>query len=223
MFTLLFYLCRNVELNGIFHKYYGDGIVVVEASSSGKQEFNGSRKLTHPEFIAEPVDNIYDWFSHCARDNFVKPWITFSLKFSKIKFNGFFIRCGCCNPNICCCEDDAYGCFDCCLYTFKLQISDDNETWKDIFEVKQDITLQKCMEKTYKLDKYYTAKYVRLYQFEAKPGETPCMALNRIEFFGDADGANPREPISQQDDDEDISIIGHISKSFDERVKRMLV
>lgn len=73
-----------------------------------------------------------------------------------------------------------------------------------------------CNEKTYKLDQEYTAKYVRLIQDAPCPGYPPCLAINKMEFYGEAvseDGSPADEFISFHDDDDDISIIGHISKN----------
>ncbi|EAX95057.1 hypothetical protein TVAG_428600 [Trichomonas vaginalis G3] len=137
------------------------------------------------------------------------------MKAKKFRFNSYFIRCGCCYEDGCCC-DDGYGCFDCCLYSWSLQISDDNKTWKDVHSVSKDNDMRRCTEKTYKLEREYTARFVRILQTEACPGFPLCMALNRIELFGDAVALSEdynEEFVSYHDDDDDVSIIGHISKN----------
>ena len=66
-------------------------------------------------------------------------------------------------------------------------------------------------------DRSYTAKYVRLIQNDPCPNQPPCLAINRIDFLGEVitdsqiDGEN--DFVSYHDDDDDISIIGHISKN----------
>ena len=73
-----------------------------------------------------------------------------------------------------------------------------------------------CNEKQYHFDKEYTASYVRLIQDNACPGYPPCIAINKFDLFGSVVGANnePEEEfVSFHDDDEDVSIIGHISKN----------
>ncbi|EAX88559.1 hypothetical protein TVAG_409110 [Trichomonas vaginalis G3] len=74
-----------------------------------------------------------------------------------------------------------------------------------------------CNEKEYNLDKYYTGRYLRIIQNEACPGNPPCIALNKLEFFGEVlndDYSQVEEDfVSYHDDDDDVSIIGHISKN----------
>ncbi|EAY22130.1 hypothetical protein TVAG_093040 [Trichomonas vaginalis G3] len=72
-----------------------------------------------------------------------------------------------------------------------------------------------CKEKSYDLDKTYETKYVRLIQNEACPGDPPCIALNKFELFGDVipNGGEDENFVSYHDDDDDVSIIGHISKN----------
>ncbi|EAY00789.1 hypothetical protein TVAG_231290 [Trichomonas vaginalis G3] len=74
-----------------------------------------------------------------------------------------------------------------------------------------------CKEKTYKLDKEYTGKYVRIFQNEPCPGYPPCIAINKFEVYGNVieeDGNAVDDGfISYHDDDDDVSIIGHISRN----------
>ncbi|EAX95539.1 hypothetical protein TVAG_126690 [Trichomonas vaginalis G3] len=171
--------------------------------------------MTKPEYSIYPWTKEYDWCSNCGRTYEEHPYITYSLQNKKFKINGYFIRCGCCYDG-CCCEDDYFDCFDCCLYSWSLQISDDNKTWKEIHRIEKDESMRRCNEKSYNLDKEYIAKYVRLIQNKPCPGFPPCIALNKIEFYGDAinaDNSQDEEFVSYHDDDDDVSIIGHISKN----------
>lgn len=199
---------------GIFAKQFNSKTITIDVSGSSKQSINGSLQLTKPEYAIYPFDKQYDWCSNCPKSYDDLPWISFSIENKKIKFKSFFIRGGCCYTR-CCCDGDYYGCVRCCLYSWSLQISDDNKTWTEVHRVEKDSSMKRCNEKTYSLDKEYTAKYVRLVQNEPCPGDPLCIALNKFEIYGDtiSDDGN-YDFISYHDDDEDdISIIGHISRN----------
>lgn len=219
-FFSYFVFSKESEINGIFKKHYNDNIIVIDVSGSSKQYINGSTQLTKPEYAIYPYDKKYDWCSNCARSYDVHPWIAFSMKGRKFKINGYFIRCGCCYEG-CCCENDGYACIDCCLFSWSLQISDDNKTWTDVHKVESDYDMRRCNEKSYKLDKEYTSKYVRIIQNQPCPGDPPCIAINRMELIGDAvpDDGEYDNFVSYHDDDDDISIIGHISKNGNVRIE----
>ena len=177
---------RDNFANGIFDKVYKENIINYHVSGSSKQYINGTKQVTKPEYAIYPWEKKYDWCSNCARSYDNMPYITFSLTNKLFKFNSYYIKCGCCD-NDCCCDDDYYNyCFDCCLYSWTLQISDDNKTWKNVHKVDSDATMIRCAEKSYELESTYTARYVRLIQDRPCPGYPPCIALNRFEFFGDA-------------------------------------
>ena len=204
------YLSHSKEIDGIMKKVYNQNIINIDVSGSSKQHINGSMQMTKPEYAIYPWDK--DWCSNCYKTYDEHPYITFSMKNKKFKFNGYFVRCGCCYTG-CCCDDGYAYCVECCLYSWSLQISDDNKTWKEIHRMK-DEEMRRCNEKTYNLDNAYEAKYVRLIQNEACPGEPPCIAINRFELLGDTINDVPSEQdnfVSFHDDD-DVSIIGHISK-----------
>lgn len=212
--NLLFARSASVETNGIFKRLFDDKIVVIDASGSSKQHINGSKQMTKPEYAIYPYDKQYDWCSNCGKTYDEHPWITFSLKDKKFKINGYFIRCGCCYHD-CCCEDYGY-CIDCCLYSWSMQISEDNKTWTEVHKVERDDSMRRCNEKTYKFNKDYTTKYIRIIQNEPCPGWPPCMSINKMEIFGEIlNDNNSNDYESFQDDDEDVSIIGHISKNGD--------
>lgn len=208
-------VAESVEIKGIFSKVYDDKIIMIDVSGSSRQHINGSSVLTKPEYAIYPWNKEYDWCSNCYYQYSSHPWISFSLKGKKFKINGYFIRCGCCYTR-CCCEDEKYGCFDCCTYSWALQISDDNQTWTDAHKIEKDESMKRCNEKSYDLGKTYTAKYVRLIQLQPCPGYPPAISINRFELFGEVvsdDSLNEENFVSYHDDDEDVSIIGHISKN----------
>lgn len=212
MFFLSYF--ANSQSMRIFKKYHNDKIIVLDVSGSANQYINGSKQRTKPEFIIDQQEKKYDWCSNCGASYDDHPWIIFSLKNLKFKFDSFWIRSGCCYTG-CCCEDYQY-CVQCCLYSWSLQISDDNATWTDIYKVEKDYDFRGCKEKTFNLDKVYVAKFVRLIQKEACPGWPPCIAINQMEFFGEVvnDDLTSLEELDYiNNDDEDISIIGHISQN----------
>ncbi|EAX95943.1 hypothetical protein TVAG_077850 [Trichomonas vaginalis G3] len=216
MLTLFSVNCLSLNSDGIFSKVYNSKIINIYASGSSKQYINGSRQITKPEYAIYPWDKTYDWCSNCAHTYFEHPYITFSLQSRKIKIKGYFIRSGCCYEEGCCCEDEFYHrCFDCCLYSWSLQISDDNVTWKDVHKVEKDKEMRLCKEKSYELDNTYTTTYVRIIQNAPCPGYPPCIAINKFDIFGEVVGEQVEEDfVSYHDDDEDdVSIIGHISRN----------
>lgn len=215
MLNFVFCVAAASDVVGVFSKHYNDKIVTIDVSGSSSQYINGTKTLTKPEYAIYPWNKKYDWCSNCDHKAYTDhPWIAFSLQHKKFKFNGYFLRCGCCYESQCCCEDDGYCCYRCCLFSWSLQISEDNKTWTDIHKIENDYDTRNCAEKTYKFDKEYTAKYIRLIQNAPCPGDPPCIVLNRFEILGEAidDGTND-DFVSYHDDDDDVSIIGHISKN----------
>ena len=218
IFTLFNTILSDTKENGIFSKNFDKGIIVVDASGSSNQEINGSMQLTKPEYSTYPWNKRYDWCSNCGTTYDDHPWITYSIKNKRIKINSYFVRVGCCYNSLCCCEDYKYKyCVHCCLYSWSLQVSNDNKTWTEVHRMK-DEKMRRCKENTYNLDKTYEAKYVRLIQNEACPGDPLCIALNKFELFGDiiSEDSNVHDDdfVSyHDDDDDDVSIIGHISKN----------
>ena len=165
MFLILFESIGSITYdNGIFQKHYNEGDIIVTASGSSKQQINDTDQLTKPEYAIYPWEKKYDWCSQISHSYEDHPYIVFAMKSKKFKFNGYFVRCGCCYDG-CCCDDDYYHyCLDCCLYSWSLQISDDNKTWKTIHQVEKDDSMRICSEKEYHLDKEYISRYVRLIQ-----------------------------------------------------------
>ncbi|EAY02124.1 hypothetical protein TVAG_372690 [Trichomonas vaginalis G3] len=217
MISFLFLNCQSYSSkDGIFQQAFHDKIIVIDVSGSSKQYINGSFQYTKPEYSVYPWNKDYDWCSNCGKSSSDHPWITYSLQSKKIKLTGYFVRCGCCYASEnCCCEDESTTCFDCCLYSWSLQVSDDNKTWKEVHRIEKDESMRRCNENTYKLDREYTTKYVRLIQNEPCPGDPPCIAINKFDLIGEVVNDNSREEdfVSYHDDDDDVSIIGHISKN----------
>ena len=202
---------------GIFAKIYDKKIVNFSVSGNSYQYVNGTKRLTKPEYAIYPFDKLYDWCSNCPLNYDDHPFIMFYVENHEFKFNGYLIRAGCCDEG-CCCDDTYYGCAYCCLYSWSIQISNDNQTWTTVHSIAKDAKMRDCKEATFQFEKYYVAKYVRLIQDERCPGYPPCLAINRIDFFGTALSSGVEEEfVSYHDDDEDVSIIGHISKNGNAR------
>lgn len=74
--------------------------------------------------------------------------------------------------------------------------------------------MHSCKDKTFKFSSEYEAKYVRLIQDEACPGDPPCIAIHKIELIGHTSRNIYTE--YNMDEEDDVSIIGHISKNRNE-------
>ncbi|EAY02123.1 hypothetical protein TVAG_372680 [Trichomonas vaginalis G3] len=169
--------------------------------------------MTKPEYSIYPWDKTYDWCSSCGKTYDDHQFISFSLREKKFKIHGYYIRVGCCNEG-CCCEDNYYSCIDCCLYSWALQISNDNQTWQNLHIVEKEQNMRKCKDRSYDFDKEYITKYIRFEQTQPCPGYPSCLSINRIEFYGEVvseDSTN--EDVFSQNEEDDVSIIGHFSKS----------
>lgn len=210
-FFFAFSLCGDVD--GILKKVFYDHIIEYQVSGSSSQDINGTRQITKPEYAIEPITKVYDWCSNCGKTYDEKPWIMLWLKNRQMKFNSYFIRCGCCYTG-CCCEEYGY-CVKCCMYSWSVLISDDNRTWTEVHRVDKDSDMRRCNERSYKLEKEYTARYVKIVQTQPCPGYPPCLAINRFDLLGSIikDGESMEDAIIFHDDDEDVSIIGHISRN----------
>ncbi|EAY07204.1 hypothetical protein TVAG_050190 [Trichomonas vaginalis G3] len=208
-------ICENLltPSNSIFRNAYKDKLIEVYVSGSSSQYINGSKQLTKPEYAFDQVDKVYDWCSNCGRSHDEHPWAIYSIKNRVMRIQGYYLKAGCCDDGAeCCCFDNLYCC-DCCLYSWSLQISNDNTTWKTVHKVEKDSEMRRCKEKIYKFSETYTTKYVRLIQDDTCPGDPPCIALNKIELLGVLDGDNGIVFEEQENEDDDVSIIGHISKN----------
>ncbi|EAY03134.1 hypothetical protein TVAG_329070 [Trichomonas vaginalis G3] len=192
-------------------RFYKLGKVNINVSGSSTQYINGSRQLTKPSYAVDQVDKTYDWCSNCGNTPEEQPWIVFSIKDSPLSISGYYLRVGCCKYNGCCCEELGY-CSRCCLYSWAFQISDDAKNWKEVHRVEKDIKAEYCAERQYDFKQAYKAKYFRLIQTEACPGEPPCLSLNKFEMFGDPNGEDASYIVYNEDEEDDVSIIGHLSK-----------
>lgn len=214
---MLFVICESLltDSNSILKNAYHKGMVECSVSGSSSQYINGTIQKTKPEYAFNQMEKKYDWCSECGRKSTDHTWITLSIKNSNMRLNGYYIKAGCCGESGsdgCCCYDIEYCC-RCCLYSWSFQISNDNVTWKTVHSVEKDMEMVYCKDKTYKFSESYNTRYIRLIQDEACPGDPPCIAINKIELIGTIDGEVSYEAHNFESEDDDVSIIGHISKN----------
>ena len=166
-------------------------------------------------------DEFSDWCSNIAtvkNDPSYNPWIQYSIKGKQMKISSFSVRNGCCHYYCCCAEEDGkvvdYYCC-CLLYTYSLQGSNDNKTWKVIHRVEKDNKFYYCDVKTFELERMSEPfVYFRFVLEEEWPGCPKAMQVNQIELYGESmpSGYTSYNDVSD-DDDESISIIGRIKKT----------
>lgn len=200
--------------NAILRNAYRSNIVQWSVSGSSKQRINGTLQMTKPEYAFDQVEKKYDWCSNCPSSYDEHPYIVLAVANKVMKLQGYYLKAGCCGGSIagCCCYEEYGYCCRCCLYSWSFQISSDNRTWRTVHKIERDSEMEYCAEKTYKFSETYEAKYIRLIQDEACPGDPPCLALNKIELIGNYDGDYTAD-LSFDAEDDDVSIIGHISKN----------
>ncbi|KAI5496351.1 galactose-binding domain-like family, partial [Trichomonas vaginalis G3] len=173
------------DSNSIFKNVYKQNLIETYVSGSASQYINGSIQITKPEYTYDQVEKRYDWCSNIGKTQTDYPWIIYTIKNRIINLKGYYLKSGCCDDgNTCCCYDDNEYCCFCCMYSWSLQVSNDNKTWKTVHKVEKDEEMKICKEKTYHFSETYSAKYVRLIQDEACPQERPCMAINKLELLG---------------------------------------
>ena len=157
----------------------------------------------------------FDWCSVIPKDPQTKPWISYSYNNKAMKIHGFSVRNGCCFY-YCCCEYESgqvYD-YDCCcrLYSFSLQGSNDNITWKTIHSVEKENTFYRCEYKTYEFPTTQPFSILRLVLDEPRPGYQNCMQINQIEFYGELVDSFSSFSSFEDDNEESVSIIGKIKK-----------
>lgn len=211
---MILFLCERLltSQNSIIKNAYSNKMLNYYVSGSSSQFINGSVRKTNPEYAFDQIDKNYDWCSNCGRSPDDHPFITFNIKNHIMNLEGYYVKSGCCGDSDCCCfEDNAYCCA-CGMYSWAFQISNDNITWKTIHQGEKDAEMKRCKEKTFKFSEIYSAKYAKLIHIESCSDDPPCIALNKIELIGTYDN-NIIQPESYENEDDDVSIIGHISKN----------
>ena len=192
-------------------------VAKMRATGSGSLGLYYNKKC-HMTFPNETMtsNEEFDWCSNIAnRNQGEMPWITFNLPGQKMKLTGFSVRNGCCR-HLCCCDEDGkvvdYGCC-CVLYTFSLQGSNDNQTWKTIHRVEKANDFWGCMFNTYEFAHETEGfNFIRLVQEDPYPGCPFCMQVNQVELYGKTMTSDYFLGDDIEDNDESVSIIGKIRK-----------
>ena len=199
--------------NAIFKDSFSKGKKIdIEASGSLGLLYDGKCHQTYPNETIH-VDEKIDWCSNIVDDkNSPNPWIMYSLNGKGMKLSGYSVRNGCCWYLCCCLDDGRVADYSCCcrLYSYSLQGSNDNVTWKVIHRVEKDSVFYDCQFKTYEFPETESFKYIRFALDEEYPGCPRCMQVNQLELYG----TTTDDTFTQEDDnDESVSIIGKV-KSY---------
>ena len=186
----------------------------IDASGSLGLYYGGKCHQTFPnETVSQNKD--LDWCSNIAENDNSKPWISYSIKNQKLRVRAFSIRNGCCVYDCCCLDDSRLIDLCCCrLYSFSLQGSNDNKTWKTIHKVEKQRDIFYCEYKTYDFPLTEGFTFIRLIQDERMPGCSFCMQVNQIELYGELSASFQDE--MNEDNDESVSIIGKLKKGNEE-------
>ena len=189
--------------------------VIFDASGSlGLFLDDGKCTITSPNWTLNH-DREHDWCSNIASKT-ENPWISFSLPKKAMKIKGYSLRSGCCY-HFCCCdpETNQYVDADCCcdLYSFSLQGSNDNHTWKVIHQIQKDQSFYRCKTQTYEFDLTEAFKYIRFVVDEQFPGCLKCVQINQIELYGEAiHSLYYDNQYDIEENEESVSIIGKVKK-----------
>ena len=190
----------------------------VEASGSLGIRFDGRTcKPTYPNQTLIGEAHL-DWCSNLMKSTNDSPWISYHLPNKAMKIRGFSVRNGCCYDDIfMCCRDPQSGAdsyLDCCcrLYSFSLQGSNDNKTWKTIHQIVKDNRFRWCELNTYEFDLSESFNIVRFVMDEGYPGCPKCLQINQIELYGERVNSDFDSYENEEDNEESISIIGRVNK-----------
>lgn len=206
--------------DGIFeHIELIDDIIATSSGSIGLYK-DGKCTLTSPNMTLGNDDKTTDWCSNIINkneneDGKIKPWISYRIKNKRMRSKGYAMRSGCCFYGCCCIDDSDLIDSDCCcsLYSYSIQISDDNRTWKTIQSVEEDKEFWDCTNRVHEFDKVEEFTFIRLVLDKQRPYCRNCFALNKFEVYGETIRDNGQYYESEDDNDESVSIIGKINKN----------
>ena len=186
-------------------------INVISSGSIGLY-IDGKCKITSPNFTLYE-DRKLDWCSNIQKSNNEKPWITYSIRERAMRVKGYSVRTGCCYYACCCYDDSNLVSTSCCcdLYSYSLQGSNDNPTWKIIHKMEKVDYVDYCKLDTFDFPLTESFKFIRFVLDEPRPGCEKCMAINQFELYGEVLASYSTSDIDN--DDESISIIGKVRKS----------
>ena len=158
-----------------------------------------------------------DWCSNIPEDESQNPWIQYSIPGQAMRLTGYSVRNGCCYY-ACCCNIQTGKLIDgscCCeLYSFSLQGSNDNITWKVIHRVeKSDYYFDYCFYQTYNFPMTESFNFIRFVLEGQRKGCAKCMQINEMEFYGKTTPSSYYNYGDSDESDESISIIGKIKRN----------
>ena len=199
----------EAKSNNIFKEHYKD--LIITASGSIGQYYNHTCVKTNPEQIFDNIERKTDWCSNINKTKTDNPWVSVHMNSKKMVVTGYALRAGCCYYG-CCCMEDGKRVFCCCdLYSWSLQGSNDNLTWITLHSVQADRKFYDCANRQYDITPTGEAyKYIRIIQDQPWPGCNFCICLNKFELYGKVD---MQFYDSDADADEDVSIIGKVTKN----------
>ena len=208
LLNILSFIRFPSKSNALIEKYAQTNSIIVESSGSIGQFYKSKCHQTKPNSTTV-VNSSLDWCSNVGkREN--PPWISYTIKGKAMKLTSYAIRAGCCYYSCCCIDNNNFVTGCCCeLYSFVLQGSNDNKTWVTLHEVEKDNDFYYCKFKTYDISNHNAFKYLRILQTEKREGCEFCMAVNQIEFYGEAIAEVDFDDFSNADD-ESVSIIGKV-------------
>ena len=213
VFSLLLEIKPFPERNDNLMKERDDEMRIYASGSIGEYIKDKCVK-TKPETIIDPTESHIDWCSAPNKTKDDNPWFIINKKNKAINVKGYALRTGCCVFD-CCCDDGRYIACCCALYSWSLQVSHDNVTWKEIHRVEKDKQLYNCMNRVFDLsptNEYY--EYVKLVQTEPWPGCLLCMCINKFELYGKLRNSIGSGEFDDGENDESVSIIGKVSKNY---------
>ena len=185
--------------------------MIISASGTLDQWYDEKCHETFTENVF--VSTKSDWCSNANKTKTDRPWISVAIKGKAMKLTGYSLRAGCSSYYCCCCTEDGKDARKCCcdLYSWSLQVSHNNVTWKTVHKVEKDKDFYGCRNRTYEIkdvDEYY--EYVRLIQDAPWPSCDYCICINQLELYGTTISLEVYE--EAEDSEESVSIIGKIKK-----------
>ena len=203
--------------DSIFQKQTQKENIQVSASGSLGFYYHGKCHMSYPnETLISNEEN--EWCSNIAETPDKMPWITYSLKNHRMRLTGYSLRNGCCPPmhHYCCCDEtgeiiDSDGICCCRLYSFSLQGSNDNKTWKTIHSVEKKTDFYLCKYEIYEFPKTESFQFIRLILNQEFPGCPRCLTINEVDLLGETiPFTNSFE--YDEENEESVSIIGKVKR-----------
>lgn len=214
MLAFLFLYFSECRPYGIFNKTYDDNLIIANVSGNGYEYKRKNPQQTKIDYAIDGTNCHIDWCPTSDIKNMTLPWVAFSLINRSMSVEGYFFRTGCCYGG--CCVERLSSCTVCCMTSWELQMSDNFKDWTTVHSVSKGPIIEYCTERNYTFEKSYFAKYFRFYQTEPCTGKQSCISFQKIELFGnviyDLDEKTDIDALTYHEDDEDVSVIGHISK-----------